>query len=73
MEESCPGALTTQKRETCCWPAACFQEDMRNMSSKSKRGSGGKERTQKQQSTFNKVEAVSRQRKPVQSSKTKHL
>lgn len=34
----CLRDLTTRKRETCCWPAACFQAENGNNSSKWKRG-----------------------------------
>lgn len=34
----CPRDLTTRKRETCCWPGACFQAENGNNSSKWKRG-----------------------------------
>lgn len=74
MEESRPGALTTRKRETCCWPAACFQADMGNMSSKSKRRKWWqRENTKNNKAHLTIVEAVSCQRKPVQSSKKENV
>lgn len=64
---SCPGDLTTRKRETCCWPAACFQAENGNNSSKWKRGRQQCGNTKTTEHTLTTLQAVSCPHEPVKS------